>query len=130
MNGGALPPDLSLMAKARVNGPDYLYSLLTGYEDHEPEGVELQPGMSYNPYFPGHQLAMAQPLYEGSVEYPDGTAATVEQMSYDVTNFLMWAAEPKLEKRKRMGFQVILFLLFLAALLYWSYRKVWADIEH
>ena len=129
-NGGALPPDLSLIAKARVNGPDYLYSLLTGFEDHAPEDMELQPGMHYNPYFPGHQIAMAAPLYEDAVEYPDGTSATVEQMAYDITNFLMWAAEPKLEKRKRMGFQVMMFLIFLAGLLYWSYRKVWADVKH
>jgi len=128
-NGGALPPDLSLMAKARANGPSYIYSLLVGYED-APEESELQPGMSYNPYFSGHQLAMAAPLYEGAVEYPDGTEATVEQMSYDVANYLMWAAEPKLEKRKRMGFQVMVFLFFLAGLLYWSYRKVWADVKH
>ena len=128
-NGGRLPPDLSLMAKARHNGPSYIYSLLTGYEE-APEDVEMQPGTHYNPYFPGHQIGMAAPLYEGAVEYPDGTEATVEQMAYDVANFLMWAAEPKLEKRKRMGFQVMLFLLFLAGLLYWSYRQVWADVEH
>jgi len=127
--GGALPPDLSLMAKAREGGPSYIYSLLTGFED-APADVEVQPGMHYNEIFPGHQIAMAPPLYDGAVEYPDGTEATVEQMAYDVANFLMWAAEPKLEKRKRMGFQVMAFLLLLGALLYWSYRRVWADIEH
>jgi len=128
-NGGALPPDLSLMAKARLNGPSYIYSLLTGYED-APDGYEMQGGMNYNPFFSGHQIAMVSPLYEGAVEYPDGTEATVEQMAYDVTNFLMWAAEPKLEARKRLGFQVMAFLVLLAGLLYWSYRKVWANIEH
>jgi cytochrome c1 len=127
--GGALPPDLSLITKARVNGPSYVYSLLTGFED-APEGTVMQPGMNYNPYFSNGQIAMAAPLYEGALEYADGTEATVEQMAYDVTNFLMWAAEPKLEKRKRLGFQVMLFLAFLAALLYWSYRKIWASVEH
>lgn len=126
--GGALPPDLSLMAKARHNGPSYIFSLLTGFED-APEGFHMEPGQHYNPYFPGGALAMAAPLYEGAVEYADGTEATVEQMAYDVANFLMWAAEPKLEKRKRMGFQVMIFLLLLAALLYWSYRRVWADMH-
>ncbi len=128
-NWGALPPDLSLITKARVNGANYLYSLLTGYED-APEYVEMGENMNYNPFFPGQQIAMVQPLYEGSVEYPDGTEATVEQMAYDVTNFLMWTAEPKLEKRKRMGFQVMAFLFVLAALLYWSYRQVWRDVDH
>ncbi len=127
-NNGVVPPDLSLMAKARMNGPDYIYSLLTGYYD-APEDVQLDPGQHYNPYFPGGIIAMGMPLFEDGVEYADGTAATVDQMSYDVTNFLMWAAEPKLEKRKRMGFQVMMVLLLLAALLYWSYRRVWADLH-
>ncbi len=128
-NGGVLPPNLSLMAKARANGPSYIYSLLNGYED-APHPDEMSPGTHYNPYFPGHMIAMAAPLAEGQVEYPDGTEATVEQMSYDVANFLMWTAEPRLEKRKRMGFQVMVFLLFLAGLLYASYHYVWRDVEH
>lgn len=124
-NGGALPPDLSLMAKARLNGPSYIYSLLTGYEP-DPHGEE-QVGLYYNSYFPGHWIAMAPPLNDGAIEFPDGTEATVENQAYAVTNFLMWAAEPHLEKRKRMGFQVMMFLLVLAGLLYLAYRQVWAD---
>jgi ubiquinol-cytochrome c reductase cytochrome c1 subunit len=128
-NGGAFPPDLSLMNKARHNGHNYVWSLLTGYED-APDGVELQPGMSYNPYFPGKQIAMAPVLSDGMLEYADGTPATVAQMAYDVTNFMMWAAEPKLEQRKRLGLQVMLFLFVLTGLLYASYRKLWRNIEH
>ena len=125
-NGGALPPDLSLMTKARDGGADYLYSLLTGYED-APAGFEVGPGLNYNVYFPGHQIAMAQPIYEDSVSYADGTPATVEQMSKDVTAFLHWAAEPKLEARKQTGFMVMTFLVILAGLLYFTQRKIWSD---
>ena len=133
MNNGVIPPDLSLMAKARHNGPSYIMSLLSGYgdphgDDHHDQSV-LDSG-SHNPFFPGHIIAMGPPLYEGAVDYPDGTEATVEQMSYDVANFLMWAAEPRLEKRKRMGFQVMIFLLILAGLCYASYRHVWRDVDH
>jgi len=128
-NNGALPPDLSLMAKARTGGPDYLHALLTGYED-APDDVVLNEGMSYNLYFRGNQIAMPPPLDDDAVEYTDGTAATVEQMSADVSHFLMWAAEPKLEVRKRMGLKVMLFLLVLTALLYASKRKVWSRIDH
>ena len=128
-NNGALPPDLSLMAKARKGGPDYLYALMTGYDD-EPDDIELADGMSYNHYFAGNQIAMPPPLFEDGVEYVDGTPATVEQMAEDVSHFLMWAAEPNLETRKRMGVKVMLFLLVLTALLYASKRMVWANVKH
>ena len=146
-NGGALPVDLSVITKARSyergfpwwfidlftgyqeHGADYVYALLTGYEE-APEGFELQEGMNYNAAFPGHQIAMAQPLYDDLVEYADGTPATVEQMAHDVTAFLMWAAEPHLEARKRIGFQVMIFLAVFAVLLYLTKQKVWARVEH
>ena len=128
-NNGALPPDLSLIAKARTGGPDYLHALLTGYED-APADVTINEGMSYNPYFLGNQIAMPPPIDDDAVEYTDGTPATVDQMSLDVVQFLMWAAEPKLEIRKRMGIKVILFLLVLTALFYASKRKVWSRIDH
>ena len=129
-NNGALPPDLSLMTKARTGGPDYLYALLTdGYAD-PPDDVMLGEGMSYNRYFRGNQIAMPPPLDDDAVEYTDGTSATVEQMSLDVVHFLMWAAEPKLEARKRMGIKVILFLLVLTALLYASKRRIWSRVDH
>lgn len=127
-NGGALPPDLSLITKARVGGEDYLYSLLVGYEE-PPAGVEVMPGMNYNAYFPGHQIAMAQPLYEGMVEYQDGTEPTVSQMAADVTQFLAWVAEPKMEERKRTGIKVMLFLLVLAIIFYAYKRRIWADVH-
>ena len=129
-NNGALPPDLSLVAKARVGGPDYLYALLTGYEEEPPEGVEVTEGMNYNAYFPGNQIAMPPPLFEDGVEYTDGTAASVAQQAEDVSHFLMWAAEPKLEARKHMGVKVVLFLIVLTALFYASKRKVWASAGH
>ena len=129
-NNGALPPDLSVIAKARKGGADYLYALLTGYEDDAPEGFDLADGMSYNHYFTGNQIAMPPPLFEDGVEYADGTPASVEQMAEDVSHFLMWAAEPNLDVRKRMGLKTILFLIVLTALFYASKRKVWADVEH
>jgi len=125
-NNGAYPPDLSLMTKARDGGADYLYSLLVGYED-APADLTMQPGMNYNPYFSGKQIAMAQPLYADSVEYADGTQASVDQMAKDVVTFLHWAAEPKLEARKRTGFSVMTFLVILAGLLYFTQRKIWSD---
>lgn len=127
-NGGAYPPDLSLMAKARVGGPDYLHGLLIGYVD-PPPGVEVPTGMYYNEYFPGHLIAMAPPLNAGAVEYPDGTEATVEQMAHDVSAFLMFAAEPSLETRKQMGVKVLLFLIVFTALLYAVKRKIWAKLH-
>ncbi|ABS63858.1 cytochrome c1 [Parvibaculum lavamentivorans DS-1] len=122
---GAAAPDLSLMTKARPGGPDYVYSLLMGYEE-APEGFELTTG-SYNLYFPGHQIAMPPPLSDGQVDYEDGTPNTVDQMAKDVTHFMMWTAEPKLEQRHRMGFQVLLYLVALTGILYFTMRKVWAD---
>ena len=130
VNGGAYPPDLSLLAKARAGGEDYIYALLTGYPDHLPEGVEPQEGRHYNTYFEGHWLAMAPPLQEGLLSYDDGTAATPEQMARDVSQFLTWAAEPKLELRKRMGAKVMIFLAILAMILYAYKRKIWADVKH
>ena len=126
--GGAVPPDLSLMAKARAGGPDYIHALLIGYED-PPADFELLDGLSYNAYYPGHQIAMAAPLVEDSVEYADGTAATVDQMARDVSHFLMWTAEPSLEERKQMGIKVLLFLIVFTGLLYAVKRKVWADLH-
>ncbi len=129
-NSGAFPPDLSLMTKARKGGPDYLYALLTGYEDEAPEGTELMEGMSYNHYFPGNQIAMPPPLFEDGVEYADGTVATVEQQAVDVTAFLAWAAEPELEERKSLGLKVIVFLIIFTAMLYAVKKKVWSGVEH
>ncbi len=120
---GVAPPDLSLMAKARVGGPDYIFALLNGYED----GPEDFEGANYNKYFPGHNIAMAQPLFDDQVEYQDGTPATQEQMARDVSQFLMWAAEPKLEARRSLGIRVMLYLIILAGLMYFVKRKVWAD---
>lgn len=125
-NGGAYPPDLSLINKARSGGPDYIYALLTGYED-APEGINLRPGQYYNPYMAGGLIAMPAPLVEDQVEYTDGTPATVEQMASDVVHFLNWTAEPELEARKRIGFMVLIYLSIFAGLLYFSMRKVWAD---
>jgi ubiquinol-cytochrome c reductase cytochrome c1 subunit len=127
-NNGALPPDLSLMAKARIGGPNYIHALLTGYGD-PPAGVTVMEGMNYNKVFPGHQIAMAPPLNPDQVTYADGTKATVEQMAHDVSTFLSWTAEPELEARKRLGVKVILFLIILSGLLYIAKRKVWADVH-
>lgn len=146
-NGGALPPDLSVIAKARSFkrgfpnwffdlftgyqevGTDYIYGFLTGYED-APEDVTVLDGLNYNKVFPGHQTAMPQPLFEDSVEYSDGTPATVDQMAKDVSSFLMWAAEPHLEARKRIGFQVLIFLVIFVALFYATKRRIWSRIKH
>jgi len=127
-NNGALPPDLSLMAKARVGGEDYVYALLTGYED-APEGVTVPDGQYYNKYFPGHMIGMPPILQPDGVSYADDTQATVEQMAHDVATFLTWAAEPKLEARKQMGVKVILFLLVFSGLLYAVKRRVWAAVH-
>lgn len=125
-NGGAYPPDLSVIVKARPNGADYIYSLLLGYKD-SPEGIELDDGVYYNEYAKGMRIAMPQVLYEDGVEYTDETSATEEQMARDVTTFLTWAAEPKLEERKRMGFKVIIYLIILAFLFYFTNKKIWRD---
>jgi len=175
-NGGAYPPDLSLIVKARKEGPDYIYSLLTGYGEApqyscktqskdgrcilfgapvagediftcasittsevkneetdkitlEETCVEMGTGMNYNPYFPGHQIAMPAPLSDGRVTYEDGTVATVDQMSRDVVTFLQWTAEPEMEERKRMGIRTLLFLGILTIVLYFAKKRVWRDLH-
>jgi len=132
-NGGKAPPDLSLIVKAREGGPDYIHALLTGYVPFEkltPEQIKefsVTKDDNFNLYFPGHRIAMPPPLSDGKVTYVDGTKATLEQMSTDVTEFLAWASEPHLEARNRTGIRVVLFLLALAGLMYAVKRQVWAD---
>ena len=127
-NNGALPPDLSLIAKARPNGPNYLYSLLSSYDD-APEGKEVPDGMYYNAAYPGHLIAMPQPLYGDDVEYSDGSATSIDAVSADLTQFLMWAAEPKMEVRKRIGVAAVFFLSIFVILSYLAKRRIWADIH-
>jgi|TARA_A100001011_G_C14023315_1_gene720392 ubiquinol-cytochrome c reductase cytochrome c1 subunit len=129
-NGGAYPPDLSVMVKARSGGADYVYSLILGYKDEVPEGVTLDDGVYYNVYAKNQKIAMPQVLYEDGVEYTDGTAATEVQMAKDVTAFLAWSAEPKLEERKRIGFKVIIYLIILSFLLYFTNKRIWKDTSH
>lgn len=148
-NNGAVPPDFSLLAKARAvergfptfifdiftmyteNGPDYIYSLLTGYPEEPPEGVQVLDGLHYNPYFvAGEALAMAAPLSDNSVDYDDGTPQTLDQHAQDIAAFMMWAAEPGLPERKQRGFIVIMFLLLFAGLLYFTKKRVWANVPH
>ncbi|WP_038972154.1 cytochrome c1, partial [Bradyrhizobium genomosp. III] len=144
-NGGAAPPDLSLITKARSykrgfpwfifdfftqfqeQGPDYVSALLQGFEDKVPEGVTIPEGSYYNKYFPGHAIKMPKPLSDGQVTYDDGSPTTVAQYSKDVTTFLMWTAEPHMEARKRLGFQVFVFLILFAGLMYFTKKKVWAS---
>lgn len=155
-NAGAYPPDLSLIIKARKHGPDYVYSLLTGFEA-APPNFNVAPGQYYNPYFPGDMsqllkeefrdeeghplpgvdippggvLAMAPPLSDGIVDYADDSVPeTVEQYAKDVVQFLTWASEPKMEARKKLGFMTIAYLLVLAGILYWSYREIWSKVDH
>jgi ubiquinol-cytochrome c reductase cytochrome c1 subunit len=128
-NHGALPPDLSLVIKARHEHEDYVYSLLTGFGQTPPAGETIAAGMYYNPYFAGHQIAMPAPLKDDSVTYADGTKATVEQEARDVVQFLSWAAEPKMEVRKRTGLKVVLFLIVFAGFMYGVKRKVWKDLH-
>jgi ubiquinol-cytochrome c reductase cytochrome c1 subunit len=127
-NGGAYPPDMSVLAKARSGGVDYIYSVLLGYED-PPSGVTLDEGVYYNKYMYGNNIKMSQPLMDDAVEYSDGTKATEEQMAKDVTTFLMWAAEPHLEARHKMGFKAILYLTILTILVYFSMKRIWSRIE-
>ena len=127
-NGGAYPPDMSVLAKARSGGVDYIYSILLGYEN-PPSGVTLDDGVYYNKYMYGNNIKMSQPLSDGLVEYSDGTVASEEQMAKDVTTFLMWAAEPHLEARHKMGFKAILYLIILTILVYLSMKKIWSRIE-
>jgi ubiquinol-cytochrome c reductase cytochrome c1 subunit len=127
-NGGAYPPDMSVLIKARSGGANYIYSVLLGYED-PPTGVSIDDGVYYNKYMYGNNIKMAKPINEGAVEYTDGTKATEEQMAKDVTTFLMWAAEPHLEARHKMGFKAILYLIILTILVYFSMKKIWSRIE-
>ena len=127
-NGGAYPPDMSVLAKARKGGAAYIYSLLQGYED-PPENYELDDGVYYNKFMYGKQIKMPNVLSDDLIEYADGTKATVEQMSKDVSSFLTWAAEPSLEARHKMGFKVILYLAILAFLVYLSMNRLWSRIE-
>ncbi|QJP17166.1 cytochrome c1 [Starkeya sp. ORNL1] len=146
-NGGAFPPDFSVLAKARTyevgfpgflidvlkqyqeQGPDYIHALLNGYKDTPPEGFNLPEGAHYNEYFPGHAIKMPKPLSDDQVTYSDGTPQTVDQYSRDVVAFMMWLAEPHLEARKRIGFQVMLFLILFAGLLYFTKKKVWKSVH-
>jgi ubiquinol-cytochrome c reductase cytochrome c1 subunit len=127
-NAGALPPDLSLMVRARPGGADYVYALMTGYGE-PPEDVEVGPGMYYNAYFTGHQIAMPPPLSEGVVEYTDGTEGTLEQYAHDIATFLAWTSYPDLEDRKRLGVKVVLFMIALTALLFALKKKIWSDVH-
>ena len=127
-NNGALPPDQSLIVKARPGGPDYVYGILTGYKE-PPSGFKMLEGMNYNEFFPGHQIAMPPPLADNAVTFADGTPATVPQMAHDITTFLTWAAEPRLEDRHRTGFKVTLFLVVAALVFYAAKRKIWATVH-
>jgi ubiquinol-cytochrome c reductase cytochrome b/c1 subunit len=145
--GGALPPDMSVLAKARgyergfpwfivdaftqyqEEGPDYIHAILNGYEN-PPAGFTLPPGAEYNKYFPGHALGMPKPLSDGQVEYTDGTPTTVDQYGRDVAAFLAWASEPKLDERKRLGFQVFVYLIVLIGLLYFTKKRIWHAVKH
>jgi ubiquinol-cytochrome c reductase cytochrome b/c1 subunit len=144
-NGGTAPPDMSTLAKARTyergfpwfvldmivpyqeQGPDYIAALLKGYKE-APHGFKVPPGGHYNEYFPGHSIAMPPPLQDGQVTFDDGAPATLDQYSKDISAFLMWAAEPHLVARKRMGLQVMIFLLVLTGLLYFTKKKVWKEV--
>ncbi|KAH8547995.1 cytochrome C1 family-domain-containing protein [Umbelopsis sp. PMI_123] len=127
-NAGALPPDLSLIIKARHGGADYVFSLLTGYVD-APAGVEVREGLNYNPYFPGGAIAMARVLFDGLVEYEDGTPATTSQMAKDVTTFLAWAAEPEHDDRKKMGLKASIILSGLTLLSVYIKRFKWTPLK-
>lgn len=140
-NGGKAPPDLSLMVKKRLHGPDYLYSLLTGYaespsadwlaayEEEHGEEFEISDALYFNEYFAGYKIAMAPPLYDEGIVYEDGTPATIEQQARDVTQFLAWTAEPELEERKSMGFKVMIYLVILLGLFVYLKRRVWSDLH-
>ena len=128
-NGGALPPDLSVIAKAREGGPNYLYSLLTGYRN-PPAGVHLTPAQHYNAYFPGGAIGMPPPLAPGKVTFDDGKPSTIEQQGKDVAAFLIWAAEPKAEERKQFGLGAMIYLIVFSLLLWFSYRAIWKNVAH
>ena len=127
-NGGAYPPDMSVLVKARKGGADYVYSLLLGYED-PPSDVKLDDGVYYNKFMYGNKIKMPAPLSDDLIEYSDGTNATQEQMAKDVVNFLMWSAEPHLEARHKMGFKAIVYLIILTILVYFSMKRIWSRVE-
>ncbi|AFC72137.1 cytochrome c1, heme protein precursor [Rickettsia rhipicephali str. 3-7-female6-CWPP] len=127
-NNGAHPPDLSLIIKARHDGANYIYSLLTGYTE-PPADFKLMQGTHYNPYFPGEQIAMPPPLTDGQVTYMDGTNTSVEQMSQDITVFLQWAAEPEMEHRKSMGLKVMMFLVVFTIFFYIAKNRIWSNLK-
>ena len=127
-NNGALPPDQSVIEKAREGGATYIADLLNGYRD-PPAGVKMQDGLYYNLYFPGHQIAMPPPLSDGQVKYADGTPASVDQMSHDVAEFLTYMANPDMEERKQIGVRVVLFLAGMTAVTYAVKRKIWANLH-
>jgi cytochrome c1 len=126
-NGGALPPDLSIIVKARVGGPNYVYSLITGFGEKPPAGFKVTDGKYYNPYFLGWNISMPQPLTDGQVTFADGAPAKIADEAKAVVTFLAWTSEPHLEDRHRIGFGVMIFLIVLSGLLYLSYRRVWRD---
>ena len=128
-NGGAYPPDMSVLVKARKGGADYVYSLLLGYDD-PPFGMELDDGVYYNKYMYGNKIKMSSPLSDGLIEYSDGTESTTEQMAKDVVTFLTWSAEPHLESRHKTGFRVIVYLIILTILVYLSMKKIWSRVEN
>lgn len=127
-NGGALPPDLSLITKARPDGQNYLFSLVTGYQD-PPAGIAMKGNLSYNPYFPGGAIAMARNLYDGLVDYQDGTPATTSQMAKDVATFLSWAAEPDMEDRRKAGIKAMLITAGLAGVFWYLKRHRWSYLK-
>jgi ubiquinol-cytochrome c reductase cytochrome c1 subunit len=144
-NGGALPPDLSTMAKAREGGAAYIYSLLVGYKA-APKGMTVPAGKSYNPFMPGDMsafwsgdkadvpeggfIAMPQPLVDGKVTFDDGTKSTLSQQAYDVSAFLAWASDPKMEERKSFGLAAMIYLLIFSVLLWFSYKQIWRNVGH
>jgi len=127
-NGGAYPPDMSVLAKARAGGANYIYSILLGYEE-VPSGFSLDDGVYYNKYMPGNKIKMSEPISDGIVEYSDGTDPTKEQIAKDVTAFLVWTSEPHLESQHKMGFKAIIYLIILITLVYMSKQKVWARFD-
>ena len=127
-NGGAYPPDMSVLVKARSGGSNYIYSVLMGYEE-KPEGFVLDEGVHYNKYMSGNKIKMSKPLVDDIVEYTDGTQATEHQMAKDVTTFLTWAAEPELEERHKTGVKVMLYLILLTILVYLSMKRIWSRID-
>ena len=145
-NGGALPPDLSVIIKAREGGANYVHSILTGFVLTPPAGMTVPPGKYYNPYMPGDMssfwkgpadktpeggfIAMPPPLADGRVTFDDGTKSTLDQEARDVTAFLAWAAEPKMEERKQFGLGAMIYLLIFSVLLWFSYKKIWKNVAH